>query len=296
VKFSNEGLSLWYGTPDAPAPLDEIVSRTEASAVVGVHPANPVNAVNVRYRVDGGIVQSAAGRALHTDYVKNSQYFVVPFPRFPVGNTVEYCPVLSCGGRQVPSPSVAERFQSKFRLAAQEAPSSEAKPRRSEAPGQRLTPQLEFVAAVSVSIDRPQLIGETPEGVRIDFFALEGTVVGPKLRGRVLPRSSDHMFVRPDGIGVIRVRAIIATDDGAMLEVEDTGSVEFGADGYQRALANDLPSRSDLVICPRILTGHPKYRWLNRMQFLGVGKTRLDELTFHYDFFAVASRVLATTV
>jgi hypothetical protein len=295
VKISHESLSLWYGTPDAPAP-GEIVPREGASLFVGVHPANPTNAVNVRYRVDGGIAQSTPGRSLHTDYAKDSQYFVVPFPAFPVGNVVEYSPILSCGGRQVPSPATADRFPSKFRLAAKQSPRAATKASLSGTGGPQVAADLQFLAGLTVHVDKPQLIGETPEGVRIDFFALAGTVVGPKLNGRVLPRSSDHMFVRPDGIGIIRVRAIVATNDGAMLEVEDTGSIDFGADGYQRALANALPSRSDFVICPRILTGHPKYLWLNRVQCLGLGRTRLDELSFHYDCFAVGSRALAPNV
>jgi hypothetical protein len=295
VKHSHEGLSLWYGTPDAPAPMGEVVSRDSASLVVGVHPANPTNALNIRYRVDGGIPQTAAGRALNTDYAKNSAYFIVSFPSFPVGDIVEYSPVLSCGGRQVPSPAVAKGFPSKFRLAPNAPRLPDARAHRAEARGQQVAAELEYLATVKVRLDKPLLVGDSPEGVRIDFFALDGTVAGPKLKGRVVARSSDHMFVRPDGIGVIRVRAIVATDDGAMLEIEDTGSIDFGPDGYSRALANDLPPRSDLVICPRVLTGHPKYLWLNRLQCLGLGKTCLDELTFHYDFFAVGFRPLAGT-
>jgi hypothetical protein len=293
VKLTHEGLSLWYGTPDAPAPLDEVVARDGAALIAGVYPANPTNALNVRYRVDGGVVQTAAGRQLHTDYDKNSQYFTVPFPAFPVGNVVEYCPIFSCGGRQVPSPARAEQFPSQFRLAPVEARRSEARVLRPNARSQQIAPELEFLADVTIQIDQPLFIGETPEGVRIDFFALGGTVVGPKLNGRIVPRSSDHLFVRSDGIGVIRVRAIIATNDGTMLEVEDTGSIDFGADGYQRARANDLPAHSTLVICPRILASNAKYQWLNRLQCLGVGRTQLEKLTVQYDLFAVGVRELA---
>ncbi len=186
-----------------------------------------------------------------------------------------------------------ERFSGKFRLAAKETTRLVAKAQGSEGRGQQLLPQLEFLAGVTVRIDEPVFIGDTPEGVRIDFFALDGTVLGPRLSGRVLPRSSDHMFVRPDGIGVLRIRAIIALNDGAMLEVEEIGSVDLGADGYQRALARNLPFHSEIVVCPRILTGHPKYLWLNRLQCLGVGSTSLDQLSFHYDLFGVESRVLS---
>jgi hypothetical protein len=295
VKLSRDGLTLWYGTPDAPAPQDEIVSRNGASLVVGVHPPNPTNAVQVRYRVDKGVAQVAPGRELRTDYEREAQYFHVAFPNFPTGKVVEYCPIFSCGGRQVPAPPATDRFPSKFFLAANETRPTETTARRSSPLGQQVAPEVEFLAGITVQVDKPLVVGETPEGVRIDFFVLDGTVVGPKFNGRVLPRSSDHLFVRPDGIGVIRVRAVIVLDDGAMLEIEDTGSVDFGADGYQRALANNLPSHSDLVICPRVLTGHPKYLWLNRIQFLGVGRTSLDQLSLHYDLHAVRCRTMVPT-
>jgi hypothetical protein len=294
VKLSHDGLFLWYGTPDAPAPLDEVASRTDASLVVGVHPASPTNTVFVRYRVDGGIAQSVPGQELHTDYDKQSQYFTVKFPPFPSGSLVEYSPVFSCAGRQVPSPRLADRFPSKFLLAKKAAPLSKA-PMPSVPAGQWFAPDFEFLFGVNVRIDEPVFVGESPEGVRVDIFALDGTVVGPKLHGRVLPRSSDHIFVRPDGVAMIRIRAIIATDDGAMLEVEETGTAELGPSGYERARSKNLPSRIDLVFCPRYLTGHSKYLWLNRLQCVGVGKTRLDESRFHYDVFAVTPRAVPTS-
>jgi hypothetical protein len=293
VKFRNEGLTLWYGTPDAPAPLDEVVSRTEASVVVGVHPANPTNAVSVRYRVDGAVVQSLPAEELRTDYSRETQYFGVTFPRFVAGDVVEYCPLLSCAGRQVPAASTAERFPSKFFL--EKVPSTR---KTADAPPlasayQRHVPELTFLAALTIRVDT-QFIGETPEGVRIDFYATDGTVIGPDFRGKVMPGSNDHMIVRTDGVGIIRVRAALASDDGAMFEVDEIGSIDFGPDGYRRACANDLPSSSPLIVAPRLLTGHPKYRWLNRSQCLGVGRTRLDERTVEYDLFSVAPRPLSS--
>ncbi len=119
MNLTHEGLYLWYGTPDAPAPFDEeVVPRSGASLVVGVHPGNPTNSVLVRYRVDSGIVQTVPGRELRSDHERNVQYFAVVFPSFIAGDVVEYSPMLSCGGRQVPAPHLANRFRSKFRLEA----------------------------------------------------------------------------------------------------------------------------------------------------------------------------------
>jgi hypothetical protein len=291
VNLTHEGLSLWYGTPDAPAPLDEVASRTETSLTIAVRPPNPTNSVQVRFRVDGGFVQSEPARELRTDHERGVQYFTLKFPRFPTGRMIEYCPVLSCGGRQVPDPA-APGFPSKF-LLAPPTPRTKAAPATPPAAStRRFSPDLTFLAAVTVRFDRPDFIGETPEGVRIDYYAIDGSVVGPKLKGKLLPRSGDHLFVRPDGIGVIRVRAAVRTDDGAMLEVEYTGNLELGEDGYQRALRQDFAPTPSVVICPRILTGHPRYRWLNRVQCLAIGRVTLSELLLEYDLFAVKTQTV----
>ncbi|MDP9149285.1 MAG: DUF3237 domain-containing protein [Myxococcota bacterium] len=290
MNLSYEGLSLWYGTPDAPAPLGELASREGTSLVVGARPANPTNAVTVRFRVDGGVVQTVPGRELRTDFARDAQYFVVTFPPFLTGETVEYSPLLRCGGRQAPAPHAAVRFPSRFLLPRRVAASSAPRVQPSPEVGRRYDPGWTYLATVSVSFDEPQFIGETPEGVRIDYIALGGTVAGPKLNGKVLRGATDHLFIRPDGIGVIRVRAVIASDDGARFEVEYIGTLELGEDGYRKALAQDLPSTPTMIICPRILTGHAKYRWLNRAQCLGIGKVDVKGLNLAYDLFAVTLR------
>ena len=133
MNLTHDGLTLWYGTPETPAPFDdEILPRTGASLVVAAHPANPTNSVLVRYRVDGGVVRSVPGREVRLDYQRNVQYFAVIFPAFICGDVVEYSPVLSCCGRQVPAPHLASRFRSRFRL---EAKSTEPVPRRAREHG-----------------------------------------------------------------------------------------------------------------------------------------------------------------
>lgn len=119
MNLTNDGLTLWFGTPDAPGPYDgEVVPRAGASLIVGVHPAHPTNRIVVSYRVDQGIVQMVPGREVRTDHARGIQYFVVSFPRFVSGESVEYWPVLGCGGRQVPAPQYAARCRGRFRLEA----------------------------------------------------------------------------------------------------------------------------------------------------------------------------------
>jgi hypothetical protein len=297
VNFSYEGLTLWYRTPDAPAPEeDAVLPRRGASLVVGVQPANPLNSVLVRYRVDGGPVRTVPGRELRTDFQKRAQYFIVSFPAFPTGSVVEYGATASCGGRQVPAPNSTERLPSRFRLAAREAPMQRsAAIAAADSQGLRFPARLDFVASVAVQFDEFQFVGDTPGGVRVNFFVREGTVQGDGFRAHVTQGSCDHMIIRPDGMGVVRIRAAFATEDAATLDVESGGYVDFGADGYQRALARDLPDRSPLIMSPLIYTRHPKYRWLNRVQCVAAGETHLDAGQASYDVYSAVPRDIPPT-
>ena len=114
---------------------------------------------------------------------------------------------------------------------------------------------------------------------------VHGTVDGPVLKGQ-FPTCAAYLLIDRDGIGTIDVRAVLVLGDGAEAELEATGRYDFGPDGYRRALANDLPD-SALGWCPRLLTGHPRYLWLNRTLCLGVGELRPREGRVDYDLFAL---------
>jgi hypothetical protein len=291
MNVSHEGLSLWYDTPDAPAPeAAGLVPREGASLVLGVQPPNPTNTVVVRYRVDGGLVQTVSGRELRTDYARQAQYFGVTFPAFITGEVVEYAPILTCGGRQVPAPHLSARFPSKFRLAPR-AVRPVQRPTHSPVPrDQRFTTSLDFVASVVVYFGDPEYVCDTAGGMRVNFFVKEGTLTGEGLNGKVIENSSDQIIVRRDGMGVVRIRAVFAIADGGILDVETGGYVDFGPDGYRQALARALPARSPLVVTPLIATRHPRYRWLSRIQCIGVGYAHLDVGQARYDVYSTSSR------
>jgi hypothetical protein len=156
---------------------------------------------------------------------------------------------------------------------------------------QRLTPGLQFVAAVALRFDTPRSVGETPDGVRLDFM-VHGTVDGPMLKGK-FPLCAAYLRIDVDGVGTIHVRAPLLLNDGAVAELEASGRYDFGEDGYRNAVANDLPN-SALGWCPRFFTGHPRYLWLNRALCLGVGELRPRETRVDYDLYVVASPVAPT--
>jgi hemoglobin len=157
---------------------------------------------------------------------------------------------------------------------------------------ERFEAELRFVAAVALRFDTPLAIGETADGVRFDF-TVHGTVVGPELNGK-FPRCAAYLLIDRDGIGTINVRAPLLLNDGAVAELEAIGRYDFGEDGYQRAVALDLPN-SALGWCPRFLTGDPRYLWLNRVLCVGVGELRPRETRVDYDLFVMSPRPASGT-
>lgn len=151
-------------------------------------------------------------------------------------------------------------------------------------------PDLKFVATVALSMESAQLVGQTPDGVRLEL-RVHGEVMGPLLNGS-FPSLAAHMLVDETGVGTLAVRAPLVLKDGAILEIEATVRYDFGPDGYQRAANDDLPD-SVVAGALRFVTGHPRYLWVNRAQCLGVGALYAREKRIVYDLFVISSKPLA---
>jgi hemoglobin len=165
----------------------------------------------------------------------------------------------------------------------------------------RQEPELSFVAKVALRLDAAVSVGDTPDGVRMQF-TVRGTVDGPRLSGEFQKGTLAFLRIDRDGVGTIHVRAPLLLRDGARAELDATGRYDFGEDGYSRAKQGPehLPD-SDLGWCPRLVTLDPRYLWVNRTQFLGLGRLVPRETRVDYDLFAmkpkqVASRTDASTL
>jgi hypothetical protein len=95
------------------------------------------------------------------------------------------------------------------------------------------------------------------------------------------------MTIRHDGIGLMDVRATVETEDGALLYASYQGYCDFGHDGYQRFLDGRWPEIAPTRTAPRIRTAHANYAWLNRLQCIGIGEVRMQELVYTYDLYAL---------
>lgn len=119
------------------------------------------------------------------------------------------------------------------------------------------------------------------------MYATGGEVNGPKVYGKLRPVGGDWLTVRPDGVGILDVRATIETREEALIYVTYTGVGDAGEDGYERFLRGDLPLTIPLRIVPRVQTAHPDFQWLNRLQCLGFGEVDTGSLQVSYDVYAV---------
>ena len=244
MQFYNDGIKLWYGTDETPAPQGNQVSRERAEIMVGVSPAHPSNRVIVQYCVDDGTLQTVFGIPTQIEHGSGTQFFRAIFPPFMTGKQVQYRVILYCSGRQVPNIKTAQQFTGAFGL--KDPSMSESKPSAPQPAiftpicpqfhkGSRFPVNLEFLATMWIQLQKPpEIIGNTPEGLKINWYIAGGQIDGPKLNAIVRPEGGDWMTLRSDGIGILGIHVTLETPEGALILTEYSGVFELGEDGYQR--------------------------------------------------------------
>jgi hypothetical protein len=122
MRFQNEGMVLWYGTPDAPAPSGDVAippgsRQAIVTMTVALQPPSGSNSVRVRYRVNGGSPLTLHAALQREDLVIKAQYYSVKFPPFQAGDKIDYVVIGSAPGKQVPSAAEATTLPSSFQIA-----------------------------------------------------------------------------------------------------------------------------------------------------------------------------------
>lgn len=68
-------------------------------------------------------------------------------------------------------------------------------------------------------INPPEVIGPTPEGVRVNFYSAGGEFSGLKMRGTIRSVGREWVTVRKDGVAHLDIRTTFETPDGALILV-----------------------------------------------------------------------------
>jgi hypothetical protein len=146
-------------------------------------------------------------------------------------------------------------------------------------------PEYVFSYTAQVRVP-PEVIGPTPDGIRVNFYVTGGEVDGPRLKAKILPVGADWLLVRRDGVAILDVRATIESHDGALIYVSYNGVCDLGPNGYDDFLNGNLPQKGTIRAVPRFLTSHRSYDWMNRLQYLNVGDVDLTTGLVRYDVYA----------
>lgn len=149
--------------------------------------------------------------------------------------------------------------------------------------------RMEYLFSYRTKMHGHDVMGPCPGGFRFNGYILEGEVEGPRLKGRFRPNGGgDFVTLRPDGICLLDVRAVIETEDGALISLAEPGMDDFGEDGYERFLEGvSPPDPIRMHTQPRFTTAHADYLWLNRLFCVGIGDIYRQRSEKHVDVYAV---------
>ncbi len=139
----------------------------------------------------------------------------------------------------------------------------------------------EFLFDIEADLSFPELIGNVPEGMRMNFYLQGGRFEGPKLRGVVKPVGADWFLIRPDHVGQLDVRAVLETDDGELIYVYYIGMINFPEEVKQQLAQGQLPMGEYRIFTnPIFRTASAKYSWLNSTFAIGVGASGENKVRY----------------
>ena len=122
------------------------------------------------------------------------------------------------------------------------------------------SPELEFVFEEVVKLEPAIEVGQTARGHRRIIPIVGGRFEGPDIRGEVMPGGWDWQLDRPDGCTDVVADYFLKTDDGAVINVRNTGTICRPAEGEAPP-----PVRTHPVFEPPL----GKYEWLGENAFVG---------------------------
>lgn len=121
-------------------------------------------------------------------------------------------------------------------------------------------PGLEFAFEEIVTLGPAVEVGETARGKRRIIPITGGRFEGPGIKGEVMPGGWDWQLDRPDGCTEIEADYFLKTDDGAVINVINKGTLCMPQEGEA-----PTPVRTHPVFEPPL----GKYAYLGKQTFVG---------------------------
>jgi hypothetical protein len=149
-------------------------------------------------------------------------------------------------------------------------------------------PALELAFSIRMEFDDGPRLRFEPAGTpfRRGFVAVKGgTVIGPRLNGRVVPQSGgDWPRLWPSGLVEFEAHYLLEADDGTPIYVHNRGLAWSSADAMARLEAGQpvSPDETYCRITPRFEAPAGPHEWLCRTVFVGVAERRGSSTAFDY--------------
>jgi len=134
-------------------------------------------------------------------------------------------------------------------------------------------PNLTHVCTLMVMLDPIREMGAGRAGHRRIIPIIGGTVSGPRLSGKIMNLGADWQTIFQNGLAELDTRYAMETDDGAVIEIINYG-FRHGPKEVLDAVARgeDVdPASYYMRTHARLETGDPRYEWVNKTLFVGVG-------------------------
>jgi hypothetical protein len=144
--------------------------------------------------------------------------------------------------------------------------------------------ELTFFARLTANL-RAEVLGETPDGFRINFYVKGGSISGPEIDAVIRPEGGDWMCIRPDGVGVVDIDITYDTTDGALILEQAGGVFQLGVDGLARVKRGEFVGSPPFYATPKWVTASPTWSRLNGLQGFGIGRVVLETLQVQCDIY-----------
>jgi hypothetical protein len=270
-------------------PSGAVPSGTAPVVAVGAAPQHPSNAVLVQMRPRGGPVTLLRAVPEGGPYQAAQQLYKATLPTLGEGHSVDYRVELIRAGQRLATLPADGSWLTVTGDRDTAAVSGKRSPVHSaDETSSAVTPRwaydLTFFATLTAQL-RPEVIGETPEGHRINFFIQSGRVFGPRIDAVVRPEGGDWMCIRHDDIGMVDIRVTYETADGALIYDRAGGVLDLSPDGYAKIVAGQFAGTPPFYATPTFMTAHPNWKWLNRCQGFGIGRVVMEDLRVECDIY-----------
>jgi len=148
-------------------------------------------------------------------------------------------------------------------------------------------PKFRYVFSISLTLGKPYWLKPTTMGAtRAAVYAMEGTIEGPDIKGRVIPMSGgDWPLLRPDGVIDFDARYMLELDDGTVIYMQNRGyRWAYTPEVAERMARGEHaePHEYYMRVTPRFDVPEGPHDWLSRHIFVGVAEKIPGANRIHY--------------